>query len=584
VENALRYSVYEKPDGALAAAVRNAVERIIRSGEFSVPERARKFLTYVVEETLGGRADRIKAYSIAIEVFGRSPAFDAQSDPVVRIEAGRVRRALEHYYLTAGRDDPLIITVPKGGYVPSFSWRSDKIDTPGTDSAPAAATDDRARSRLRRGLAGLSILAATLTAAILATMLLSVPAVQKDTAGTDPAPHVPRLVVLPFADLSDTPASASAARGLTDEVVGQIAKFREVVVVLPDAAHDGSDTAPTPRPRYALEGSLRMEDEKLRLTTRLISRSDGTVVWAESYDEALDARDLIDTQSKIAAEVATAIAQPYGIIFNVDAARLSDGDPQDWDAYACTLAYYAYRTDLKPQTHKTVEACLRRTAERFPNYATAWALLSLTYLDEVRFRYVVEAGPSPPLGEALAAARRAIELDPENVRAMQAYMTALFFHNEVEAALRIGARAVKTNPNDTELVGEYGVRLALAGDWQRGRSLLMQVLDRNPGPLGYFESVVALTYYMQNDYASAASWIRKARLEANPIYHLIAAAIFGQLGETGQAHAQRDWLRGNAPDFLEELAEMIRLRNLSPRDTAHLNDGLRKAGIVSAGL
>ena len=82
-------------------------QRILASPDFNVPERARAFLEYVVTETLSGRADRIKAYSIAIEVFGRGASFDPQSDPVVRIEAGRVRRGLERYYLTAGRSDPI---------------------------------------------------------------------------------------------------------------------------------------------------------------------------------------------------------------------------------------------------------------------------------------------------------------------------------------------------------------------------------------------------------------------------------------------------------------------------------------------
>jgi adenylate cyclase len=60
-------------------------------------QRTRNFLRYVTEETLAGRAERIKAYSIAMEVFGRDQTFDAQNDPVVRIEAGGLRRALERY-------------------------------------------------------------------------------------------------------------------------------------------------------------------------------------------------------------------------------------------------------------------------------------------------------------------------------------------------------------------------------------------------------------------------------------------------------------------------------------------------------
>lgn len=103
--------------------VRAQLDRIRSSPDFEVPDRARKFLSCIVEEALTGRASRIKAYSIATEVFGRDASFDAQNDPVVRIEASRIRRALERYYLTAGRNDPLGIEMPKGAYVPIFARR-----------------------------------------------------------------------------------------------------------------------------------------------------------------------------------------------------------------------------------------------------------------------------------------------------------------------------------------------------------------------------------------------------------------------------------------------------------------------------
>src|SRR4051794_19988448 len=98
--------------------VRAQLDRIIASPEFRVPERLRKFLRYVVETTLAGQAEQIKAYTIALEVFERDETFDAHADPVVRIEAGRLRRALERYYLIAGQLDPIQIEIPKGGYAP----------------------------------------------------------------------------------------------------------------------------------------------------------------------------------------------------------------------------------------------------------------------------------------------------------------------------------------------------------------------------------------------------------------------------------------------------------------------------------
>ena len=93
---------------------------MLASPHFDASERNRDFLTYVVETTLAGHADRIKAYTIATEVFGRGPKFDPQLDSIVRIEAGRLRRSLERYYLTDGRTSRLRIDIPRGGYAPNF--------------------------------------------------------------------------------------------------------------------------------------------------------------------------------------------------------------------------------------------------------------------------------------------------------------------------------------------------------------------------------------------------------------------------------------------------------------------------------
>ena len=94
--------------------------RVLGSADFDASERNRNFLRYVVDETLAGRSSRIMAYSIATSVFGRDERFDPQHDAIVRIEANRLRRALEHYYLTGGRDDPLKNRDFPGSYVPAF--------------------------------------------------------------------------------------------------------------------------------------------------------------------------------------------------------------------------------------------------------------------------------------------------------------------------------------------------------------------------------------------------------------------------------------------------------------------------------
>ena len=123
-----------------AASVRKALERILASPGFDASARNRRFLEYIVEETLAGRADRLKGLTIAIDVFGRDAPIDPEHDPVVRIEAAKLRRSLERYYLTAGQEDPIRIDIPKGTYVPTFEEREHpSLDSPAPVGAPAAA-------------------------------------------------------------------------------------------------------------------------------------------------------------------------------------------------------------------------------------------------------------------------------------------------------------------------------------------------------------------------------------------------------------------------------------------------------------
>ena len=101
-------------------AIRNECDRVTAHPVLAKSAQLANFLSFIVEETLAGRGDRLKAYTIATDALGRDANFDPQADPIVRVEAGRLRRALEQYYAGDGRDDPIIIELPLGGYIPEF--------------------------------------------------------------------------------------------------------------------------------------------------------------------------------------------------------------------------------------------------------------------------------------------------------------------------------------------------------------------------------------------------------------------------------------------------------------------------------
>jgi TolB-like protein/cytochrome c-type biogenesis protein CcmH/NrfG len=568
-----------------AEDVRAELDILLVSPDLDAPVRARRFLRYVVEETLAGRADRIKAYSIGTEVFERSSDFDAQSDPVVRIVAGQLRRALASYYLSDGSSDRVVITIPKGGYVPHFAWRTPPAAESGP--APVAVSPEPPVPPRRRGAWLVAIPVAIAFLAILGGLVLwgtwRDSAIRTPEAAALLPPGGPTLVVTPFAALGE-PSAATYADGLTEEVLSQFARFKEITVL-------GRETSRSILPntgiariredlgvRYVLEGSVRAAAHRLRITGRLLDAQTGAVLWSQIYDEDLQVRDLFTIQGDVARDVATAVAQPYGIIQRADQTRTGSRPPDDLEAYACTLRFYDYRAALTEESHASIRTCLERAVAAHPDYATAWAMLSVLYLDEDRFGFNPRAESHAAIERSLEAARRAIRLDPENVRSLQALMMALFFARQPDEALEIGERAVALNPNDTELLGEFGTRLGQAGAWQRGAELLEQALARNPGHSGYYSGTLAVYAYMQRDYARAESLIRKAALEKFPLYHFVAAVIYAQLGKEKEAAEARDQFLRMRPTIFEHWDDEMAKRNYRPEDAALFAEGARKAG------
>lgn len=105
------------------ADIRAALDRICGTSKFKACPRLTSFLRFVVEAALEGRRSQLKGYTIGVEALGRRASFDPQIDPIVRVEATRLRRALAKHYAGEGAGDPLVIDIPRGHYVPTFRLR-----------------------------------------------------------------------------------------------------------------------------------------------------------------------------------------------------------------------------------------------------------------------------------------------------------------------------------------------------------------------------------------------------------------------------------------------------------------------------
>ena len=111
------------PERDADRASREQLDRVLASGTFRQVDRLKRFLNFIVTETLAGRGDQLKEYVIGVQVFDKDSSFDPRADPIVRVQARRLRARLVRYYREEGGSDAIVIELPKGGYTPVFRSR-----------------------------------------------------------------------------------------------------------------------------------------------------------------------------------------------------------------------------------------------------------------------------------------------------------------------------------------------------------------------------------------------------------------------------------------------------------------------------
>src|SRR3989442_3303273 len=104
-------------------SIRQYLDRILASATFQQVDRLKRFISFIVSEAIAGRGDQLKEYVVGVQVFGKESSFDPRTDPIVRVQARRLRARLSRYYQDEGQQDEVIIELPKGGYAPVFKRR-----------------------------------------------------------------------------------------------------------------------------------------------------------------------------------------------------------------------------------------------------------------------------------------------------------------------------------------------------------------------------------------------------------------------------------------------------------------------------
>lgn len=241
--------------GFSASAVSSELDKILSSSTFIRSKRLGRFLRFTVEQCLEGRQGALKEYLVGVEVFNKLETFDPRIDSIVRVEARRLRSKLEKYYQTEGNDDNIVIQFRKGSYVPQILSR-EQLNAMG-------------------GIDGVGL-----------------------TNGRK------SIAVSGFSNLGVDPAHSYFCSGLTEDVISALTKVPPLRVI---ARTNGSGEEP--KSDYVLEGSVRKQGDRLRISAQLIDTANNMYIWSETYER--DVADAFAVQDEISKSIVGALRKEF---------------------------------------------------------------------------------------------------------------------------------------------------------------------------------------------------------------------------------------------------------------------------------
>lgn len=508
------------------------VARILSSKDFDASDRNRRFLEYVVQETMAGRADRIKAYSIATTVFCRNEDFDPQQDAIVRIEAGRLRRSLDRYYLTSGRNDAVRISIPVGAYVPIFLRHC----------APAAGS------------------------------ATSVGGILSEQGTGNKAVHRPTIHVCGFVPEGAAPGLADLAASVTRRVIAALARFTDLSVVGPDHPEEAVD--------FVLSGSVAAADGKVVAESLLRETAHGHYIWSDCFECGSLSEDRVAQRIAIADRIVVAVGQPSGVLISYLAQEAPNSGSAASRSFESVLQFHSHWRSFDPGQYDRVRQALERTIQRDPHYAEAFACLSQLYSNAIRFNYIGVASDHHRLQPAISLARQAVHLSPGSSRSYLALGIALWFDGQVENALAALRKSRELNPNDMEVIAELGLRHCLRADWDEGVPLIEEAYRRNQALPATHRIGLSMWHCHLGRFDQALVEARNMDMP-DVIYPWVMIAVSAhRLGRFREAKSALGSILALCPDYGDLVAADLQSRNVHPELALMLIRGLRDAGLA----
>ena len=555
-----------------------ALERLLDSPEIVRSPQLGRFLDYIVRRAMNGEEQAIKAYSIAVDVFGRPPDFNPQVDPIVRVQARRLRSLLDDYYQGPGRCDLIQIRLPVGRYIPEFVAIA--------DAGEAVAIPDASNGELfAEPLIGKGFVRAWL---VLAGVALTVAVLAYSVSNWTPTPPIsgavgtmerPSISVVEFQNLAGAATPAPQAAGLAIELVTDLQLFGDVDARFGSSGESkvtgisGSD--------YVLTGIVRPDNGLVQYSAILTDTATGTVVWDHTLAvDPLEANEP-DVLNRVSRSISLVLGSPRGPLHSVARRLMLSRDPQPGEAtlYLCRVLFNLYH-----ETGTTVDAeraarCFAELGQPERDSATALAATAILKTEPQRRGSVVDSQEADRFLAGVEALERAVQLEP----------TASFVWeqqgrlHEHQGALLLAradfSSAVQLNPANTDALAAFARLLAFSGNLGAAEDMAVDAAFASPEPPDWYFGVPALLALRDEDYARALEAAERYTLADSEIGPILAIMA-------GQGAGDGPIVNRYLPQVLEQDTFQARgvLRRLGERiSDRHLVGQMREA-LSAAGV
>ena len=512
-------------------AIEEQLHRILSSPDFEATARQKEFLRFVTQMFLEGRTDEIKGYTVATDVFGRNTDFDPSTDPIVSVEARRLRRAMGHYYLTAGRHDRVRITIPKGSYVPSFLFQT------GADSSRSSPESEP----------------------------------NKNGRG-DPWPSV---LIRPFQNLSGGTGPDYVAEGCMTELAIELTRYQDIRVLM-KTSEAGWQSIEEPQARFSIEGSVRYGAHKLNVAVQLFDQKTHRQIWGDVYDCDMKTNDLMVFQRETAQIIAAKIAHEHGHIAQTLSLESQNKPPSEMETYEALLKFYKHEVTFTSESLKDALASLEAAAIREPECSQVWTCLGLMYCYNLSMDSI--AGQTP-VEKAIEFSEKGVRLDPSSQRARVALAMARLLNNQLPEGLVEARNALTLNPNSLIFMDAIGHTMAPLGDWDLGTDLIKKAIKLNPYHRPYVHHVLCADWLLKKEYERAYLETLNFGLPSLFWDPMWKAASLGLLGRTEEGNSYVEALLTIQPNFPDRGRTLIKYWVKTDELFECIIDGLKKSGL-----